>query len=42
MVTVIAGFQFLVGERRLRRENRVAMAAPAAIASAPLGQEKTA
>ncbi|XAZ26133.1 iron ABC transporter permease (plasmid) [Sinorhizobium sp. B11] len=42
MVAVIAGFQFLVGERRLRRENRIAVAAPAATASAPLGQEKTA
>ncbi|MBB3447014.1 iron ABC transporter permease [Rhizobium sp. BK379] len=42
MVAVIAGFQFLVGERRLRRENRIAIAAPTATASAPLGQEKTA
>jgi len=24
MITVIAGFQLIVGERRLRRENRVA------------------
>ena len=24
MIAVIAGFQFVVGERRLRRENRVA------------------
>lgn len=38
MVTVIAGFQFLVGERRLRRENRVAGITP----SATLRQEKTA
>ncbi|UJW77199.1 ABC transporter permease [Rhizobium sp. SL42] len=39
MLVVIAGFQLLVGERRLRRENRVAgvTAAP----SVPLGQEKT-
>jgi iron(III) transport system permease protein len=42
MVAVIAGFQFLVGERRLRRENRIAIAAPTATASAPLGKEKTA
>ncbi|EJL50600.1 ABC-type Fe3+ transport system, permease component [Rhizobium sp. CF122] len=42
MVAVIASFQRLVGERRLRRENRVALAAPTATASAPLGQEKTA
>ncbi|WP_438754026.1 ABC transporter permease [Pararhizobium sp. O133] len=40
MVAIITGFQFLVGERRLRRENRVAgvTAAP----SIPLAQEKTA
>ncbi|MEK1932340.1 MAG: iron ABC transporter permease, partial [Pararhizobium sp.] len=40
MIVVIAGFQFLVGDRRLRRENRVAglTAAP----SLPLAQEKTA
>ncbi len=39
MVVIIAGFQLLVGERRLRRENRVAgVTAP----SLPLGQEKTA
>ncbi len=40
MIVVIAGFQLLVGERRLRRENRVAglTAAP----SLSLGQEKTA
>jgi iron(III) transport system permease protein len=42
MVAVITGFQFLVGERRLRRENRIAIAAPTATASAPLGKEKTA
>ncbi len=42
MVAVIVGFQFLVGERRLRRENRIAIAAPTATAAAPLGQEKTA
>ncbi len=40
MIVIIAGFQLLVGERRLRRENRVAglTAAP----SLSLGQEKTA
>ncbi len=42
MVAVIAVFQVLVGERRLRRENRVALSDPTATASAPLGQEKTA
>jgi len=42
MVAVITGFQFLVGERRLRRENRIAIAAPTATAPAALGQEKTA
>ena len=42
MVAVIVGFQFLVGERRLRRENRIAIAAPTATAAAPLGQERTA
>ncbi len=42
MVTVIAGFQLLVGERRLRRENRVASAAPPTMTSAKIGQEKTA
>ncbi|MBB3544502.1 iron ABC transporter permease [Rhizobium sp. BK399] len=42
MVAIITGFQLLVGERRLRRENRVALAAPTATAAAPLGQEKTA
>jgi iron(III) transport system permease protein len=40
MITVIAGFQFLVGERRLRRENRVA-GLPSA-SPVPLAQEKTA
>ncbi|MBB3609725.1 iron ABC transporter permease [Rhizobium sp. BK602] len=38
MIAVIAGFQLLVGERRLRRENRVSVATPAA----PIRQEKTA
>ncbi len=40
MIVIIAGFQLLVGERRLRRENRVAglRAAPSSL----LGQEKTA
>ncbi|WP_283193888.1 iron ABC transporter permease [Rhizobium sp. AN80A] len=42
MVTVIGGFQLLVGERRLRRENRVALAAPTANPSLPLNKEKTA
>ncbi|NLR97139.1 iron ABC transporter permease [Rhizobium sp. P38BS-XIX] len=42
MIAVITGFQFLVGERRLRRENRVAMAAPAATAATPIGQERPA
>ena len=42
MIAVISGFQFLIGERRLRRENRVAIAAPVAMASTPIGQEKTA
>ncbi|EHS52041.1 ABC-type transporter, integral membrane subunit [Rhizobium sp. PDO1-076] len=39
MLVIIAGFQLVVGERRLRRETRVAgvTAAP----SVPLGQEKT-
>lgn len=40
MITVIAGFQLLVGERRLRRENRVAGRQKAQ--TLPLGQEKTA
>jgi iron(III) transport system permease protein len=39
MIVVIAGFQFLVGERRLRRENRVAGVTTAP--SLSLGQEKT-
>lgn len=38
MITVITGFQLLVGERRLRRENRVAGITP----SASPRQEKTA
>ena len=41
MITIIASFQLLVGERRLRRVNRVAMA-PAPAAPASLAQEKTA
>ncbi|WP_349962695.1 iron ABC transporter permease [Rhizobium sp. ZPR3] len=41
MITVIAGFQLLVGERRLRRVNRVATT-PSPIAPASLAQEKTA
>ncbi|WP_137134074.1 iron ABC transporter permease [Rhizobium sp. FKY42] len=40
MITVIAGFQLLVGERRLRRENRVAGQQKAQ--TLPIGQEKTA
>jgi iron(III) transport system permease protein len=40
MIVVIAGFQLLVGERRLRRENRVAGVTTAP--SLSLGQEKTA
>ncbi|MDK1385622.1 iron ABC transporter permease [Sinorhizobium sp. 8-89] len=40
MIAVIAGFQFLVGERRLRRENRVQSLA--ATTPASLRQEKTA
>jgi iron(III) transport system permease protein len=42
MVAVIAGFQFMVGERRLRREDRLGLAVPTATAAAPIGQEKTA
>lgn len=42
MIAVISGFQFIVGERRLRRENRVALVAPAPIASTPFGQENPA
>ena len=41
MIAVIAGFQLLVGERRLRRVNRVATHTSAS-ASASLAQEKTA
>ena len=41
MISIISGFQFLVGERRLRRENRVAI--PVATSAAiPLGQERIA
>jgi iron(III) transport system permease protein len=40
MMVVIGGFQLLVGERRLRRENRIALPATAS-AAIPL-QEKTA
>jgi len=40
MITVIAGFQLLVGERRLRRENRVAGQSKAS--EVRIGQEKTA
>lgn len=40
MIIIIAGFQLLVGERRLRRENRVAGLTVAP--SLSLGQEKTA
>lgn len=40
MITVIAGFQFLVGERRLRRENRVS--GPAQTSALKSAQEKTA
>jgi iron(III) transport system permease protein len=39
MLSVIAGFQLVVGERRLRRENRVQAVARAPV---PLPQEKTA
>ena len=38
--TVIAGFQLLVGERKLRRENRIAGLGNNS--PVPLGQEKTA
>lgn len=41
MISVIAGFQLLVGERRLRRVNRVAITPPPT-APASLAQEKTA
>jgi iron(III) transport system permease protein len=40
MISVITGFQLLVGERRLRRENRVAGLAPRA--TTVLSKEKTA
>jgi iron(III) transport system permease protein len=40
MITVITGFQLLVGERRLRRENRVAGLSQTSPIS--VGQEKTA
>lgn len=40
MITIIAGFQLLVGERRLRRENRVAGLGKNS--PLPFGQEKTA
>jgi iron(III) transport system permease protein len=40
MITVIAGFQLAVGERRLRRENRVAGVSLATSPSNP--QEKAA
>jgi len=42
MITVITGLQLLVGERRLRRENRVFGAAPARSSTTTLSQEKTA
>ncbi|CAN7644349.1 iron ABC transporter permease [Rhizobium rhizogenes] len=41
MIAIIASFQLLVGERRLRRENRVATTATA-VSAAPIRQEKTA
>ncbi|KXF75969.1 iron ABC transporter permease [Paramesorhizobium deserti] len=40
MVVIIAGFQLLVGERRLRRENRIA--GPAAVRTTPISQENPA
>lgn len=40
MITVIGGFQLLVGERKLRRENRIAGLGNNS--PVPLGQEKTA
>ncbi len=40
MITVIAGFQFVVGERRLRRENRVSGVAKSS--KIRIAQEKTA
>jgi len=42
MMVVIAIFQLLVGERRLRRQNRIAGVSRSSAASAPLGQEKSA
>lgn len=41
MIVVIAGFQLLLGERRLRRENRLALPI-SATAAPPAGQEKPA
>jgi iron(III) transport system permease protein len=41
MIAIIAGFQLVVGERRLRSENRVAMPVSAPV-SVSVGQEKTA
>ncbi|WP_457587547.1 ABC transporter permease [Ensifer canadensis] len=42
MITVITGLQLLVGERKLRRENRVFGAAPARAAAKTLSQENPA
>ena len=42
MITVITGLQLLVGERKLRRENRVFGTAPARSSATTLSQEKTA
>ncbi|OCP38458.1 ABC transporter permease [Ensifer sp. LC163] len=42
MITVITGLQLLVGERKLRRENRVFAAAPARAAAKTLSQENPA
>ncbi|KQW33246.1 MULTISPECIES: iron ABC transporter permease [unclassified Ensifer] len=42
MITVITGLQLLVGERKLRRENRVFGAAPARAATKTLSQENPA
>ncbi|NRP22361.1 Sulfate transport system permease protein CysW [Ensifer adhaerens] len=42
MITVITGLQLLVGERKLRRENRVLGAAPVRTATKPLSQENPA
>jgi iron(III) transport system permease protein len=42
MISVIAGFQLLVGERRLRRENRIATPPTTALSAVPIAQEKTA